>query len=179
MTHCCDSPSKAKSPSINSRKVIPVLIAIFTALTFGIGAWAISQTASSSLTQNADAKFYSDHFSYDWEQIPINGGETIHEFTVENRGTGSLELASIQTSCMCTSAQVIIGGKTSPFFGMHTSSSWTGKVAPGEQATLRVIFDPLAHGPDAVGPIERFIAVETNDPKNSRLEFRLTGNVVK
>ena len=90
-----------------------------------------------------------------------------------------MQLTGIKTSCVCTKAQVVIDGKTSPYFSMHSTSSWVGEVAPGKEAQLTVIFDPAFHGPTGVGPIERLIDIQTNDIQNPNLEFSLKGVVVK
>ncbi len=62
---------------------------------------------------------------------------------------------------------------------MNNVLSWIGEVSPGQEAQLEVIFDPAYHGPQGVGPINRLVAVETNDKSNSRIEFSLTGTVFK
>ena len=62
---------------------------------------------------------------------------------------------------------------------MNSSFSWVGDVPPQKEAQLEVIFDPAYHGPSGVGPINRLVSVETNDTKNSRIEFSLTGTVFK
>jgi len=80
---------------------------------------------------------------------------------------------------MCTTAQVIIDGKSSPLFKMHQKSAWTGEVQPGKEAELKVIFDPAFHGPSGVGAMTRQIEVATNDKNNPKLEFMLKGVVVK
>jgi hypothetical protein len=79
---------------------------------------------------------------------------------------------------MCTEAQVVINDEKSPVFGMHSRSSWKGVVSSGESADVKVVFDPLFHGPQGTGPITRLVSFETNDPESPRMEFKLTGNVV-
>ena len=85
----------------------------------------------------------------------------------------------MKTSCMCTQAKIVINGVSSPAFGMHGSSEWKGTIKPKEIAEVRAVFDPLFHGPDAVGPVTRFVSFDTNDVKNPTVELKLTGNVVK
>uniref|UniRef100_A0A831YSY1 DUF1573 domain-containing protein n=1 Tax=candidate division WWE3 bacterium TaxID=2053526 RepID=A0A831YSY1_UNCKA len=173
---CCDEPGKTKK----DRKISPLalIIGALTILTL-VGGFILAANSGPAKLSETGAQAYTDHTSFEWGEIKIDGGNATHEFTIENKGTGELELANLVTSCACTSAQVTINETASPYFGMHSNSSWVGKVAPGETATLSVIFDPLFHGPEAVGPMERFIAVETNDPQNARMEFKLSGNVIK
>lgn len=180
MDDCCKEENQKKVSKNSGRdRLIPLLIGGFTLLTLIFGVWLISQSNPASIVGNANAQVYTEHGFYEWGEINIKGGNVAHEFTIENRGTEALELTNIRTSCMCTTAQIKIEGDASPYFGMHSTSSWLGKVPPGENATLSVIFDPIFHGPDAIGPIERFIAIETNDTSQPTLEFKLTGNVVK
>lgn len=177
MESCCDEPVKTKK--VGKISPVAIIIGALTILTLVGGFILVANSGPTKLSSATGAQAYADHTSFEWGEININGGNATHEFTIENRGTGEMELANILTSCACTSAQITIDGTHSPYFGMHSTSSWVGKIAPGQTAVLSVIFDPLFHGPEAVGPIERLIVVETNDPQNARMEFKLTGNVVK
>ena len=178
MSNCCDEPQKTVKGT-SPLSFLPLIGGIFISVAVIFGIILATSGGSSKLTQSANAQVYNDHLEYAWGEIGINSGEAVHEFEIENRGTNVLELTNVLTSCACTTARITIEGKASPYFGMHSTSSWIGRLEPGQTATLSVVFDPLFHGPDGLGPIERFIAVETNDPQNPRLEFKLTGNVVK
>lgn len=188
MSDCCGPAEKSerreerrpKTPG-RDQGTSPLLLigGIFVSLLIVFGVILATGTGSSRLTRSVSAQVYNDHLEYGWGEIDINGGNAEHVFVIENRGEDPLELANVQTSCSCTSARITIAGKESPYFGMHSASYWVGELEPGQTAELRVVFDPLFHGPDALGPVERFIAVETSDPRNPRLEFKLTGDVVK
>jgi len=80
---------------------------------------------------------------------------------------------------MCTNAKVVIGDDQSPFFGMHSNSSWQGLVPAGESAQILVEFDPAFHGPNGFGPITRQVILETNDQSNPKITLNLTANVTK
>ncbi len=177
MNDSCCEPATKKSTGGETK--IPILIGIFTVLTLILGGWLIFKASPSNIGKSEKVQAYAAETTYDWGEIKINGGNVSREFTIENRGTEILKLTNVKTSCACTNAQITVDGKVSPYFGMHSTSSWVGEVEPGKSATLNVIFDPLFHGPEAVGPIERLVAVETNDTQNPTLEFDLTGNVVK
>lgn len=185
MSDCCDQPAKNSGSQKTDRRgkaesrAIPITIGLFTLLLLVVGTWAISRPNGGGLPKNTDARAFAEEKAFDWGEININGGDVTREFKITNQGTGVLGFTNVWASCACTTAEITIDGKTSPTFGMHTKSTWVGRIDPGETATLKVIFDPLFHGPDAVGPIERFITAETNDPSNPVLEFKLTGNVVK
>ncbi len=140
----------------------------------------LSSSQAPQVTASQNAKAYTiDATSADWGQISMFKGNVAKTFTIKNTGTDTLKLFNIKTSCHCTKANVSIGSDESPNFGMDSYSSWVGEVAPGKEAKLSVIFDPAYHGPGGVGPINRFVSVETNDKTNSKLTFTVTGTVFK
>jgi archaellum component FlaG (FlaF/FlaG flagellin family) len=116
--------------------------------------------------------------THDWGAIPIDGGKVQKSFMIKNEGSDSLQLANVETSCMCTEAKIKINENESPNFGMHSNSSWIGELEPGKEAELQVIFDPAYHGPSGTGQISRIVSVETNDQNNPILEFILSANVI-
>lgn len=165
---------------MNDKKII-IGFVVLTIVILGGGIFILSSTTStpSKITASQNAKAEVDQKTFDWGNIPYSGGNATKTFTIKNSGTDTLKLVNIKTSCDCTKAQVVIDGKSSPYFSMHSTSSWVGEVAPGKEAQLTVIFDPAFHGPTGVGPMERLISVETNDVQNPNLEFSLKGVVVK
>ncbi|MEK7521904.1 MAG: DUF1573 domain-containing protein, partial [Patescibacteria group bacterium] len=116
---------------------------------------------------------------FDWGRIDYSGGKVKANFSIKNQGGGTLKLRNVRTSCHCTQARVTIEGSASPYFGMNSVSSWVGEVAPAGEANLEVVFDPAYHGPGGIGPINRFVEVETSDKNNKKLEFVTRGIVVK
>lgn len=134
---------------------------------------------SVELSKNSAAGFSTDHDRYEWENIDYGGGKASHRFTIKNDGTADLSIANLQTSCMCTTAQFVSSSGNSPILAMHQKSQWQGTLAPGNVADIDVVFDPAYHGPQGVGPIERIVSFDTNDPKKPYVEFTLTGKVVK
>lgn len=161
------------------KKIIIGLI-VLTMLILGGGVYFLSSTATSTqVTPSQNVKVEIPERTFDWGNIPYSGGNATKTFTIKNTGTGVLQLSGVKTSCTCTKAQVTIDGKGSPYFSMHSTTGWVGKVAPGKEAQLLVIFDPAFHGPSGVGPVERLISLETNDIQNPSIEFSLKGVVVK
>lgn len=115
--------------------------------------------------------------SYDWGDINIEGGKVSKVFEFKNEGEDDLILKTIQTSCMCTVAQITLSDETvSPEFGMHEVVKWGGIVKPGEQFKVDVVFDPLAHGPEAVGPIQREIYFLTSSLDNGNYAKKVDGS---
>jgi len=60
---------------------------------------------------------------------------------------------------------------------MHNKSAYVFEVPPQQEAKLIVVFDPAFHGPNGVGPIDRFVTVATNDPSQPQLQFSVKGIV--
>ncbi|MBU2051665.1 DUF1573 domain-containing protein [Patescibacteria group bacterium] len=158
-------------------KLILIGLSLTLLLIFG-GVFFITKTNNrASLAGSQTTQVSVDKTSHDWGEIGINNGKVQAEFSLTNTGSAPLQLANISTSCMCTTAQAVIEGKASPYFGMHQKSAWTGQVEPGKSAKLIVEFDPAFHGPQGVGQITRQVVLETNDTNQKQLTFNLTANV--
>lgn len=160
------------------------LIILLTVLTIGVllgGVYILGATTNTAqvVTSQSAKAYVADPTSFDWGNIPMYKGNVTRSFVIKNTGTDILKLYNLKTSCHCTKAYITINGSDSPTFGMDTLSSWVGEVSPGGEAKLTVLFDPAYHGPGGVGPINRFVSVETNDKANTKLTFTLTGAVVK
>lgn len=158
------------------------VLIILGSITFAIlasGVWLLSRPVGIEIEKSDQAIAEVTETNHDWGEIKINGGNAEKVFLIKNAGAGTLKLSGVSTSCMCTTAQVIIDGKGSPFFGMHQKSSWVGEVPAGKEAELKIVFDPAFHGPSGIGAMTRQIEMATNDKNNPKLEFMLKGNVVK
>ncbi|MFA4831197.1 MAG: DUF1573 domain-containing protein [Patescibacteria group bacterium] len=120
----------------------------------------------------------------DLGEIKIGSGLVETEFKFKNTGAESITLVYGETSCMCTEAVVKrANGEMSPRIKMPGHGGNTGPLnltlEPGEEAVLLAIFDPMAHGPDALGPIDREIVLKTNSKTTPELRFSFLGNVIK
>lgn len=117
-----------------------------------------------------------DPLDYDWEDINIEGGDVEHGFHFTNDGDEDLILTGAVTSCMCTSAYFELpDGSISPSFGMHGNETWSYAVKPGEEFELEVTFDPMAHGPNGVGQIQRGIILNSSAGDT---ELKVSANVL-
>ncbi len=164
---------------MGEKKLIIIFVAI-TALILGGGIFVLSSSSPpAKITASQNAKAEVSERTFDWGNIPYSGEKATKTFTIKNSGSDALKLSGIKTSCTCTKAQILIEGKTSPYFSMHSTSGWVGEIPPGKEAELLVIFDQAFHGPSGVGPIERLISLNTNDVQNPTIEFSLKGVVVK
>lgn len=119
--------------------------------------------------------------SYGLGQISQAKGLVTVEMAVANTGTGDLEINEMETTCGCTKAALVVAGSAGPWFGMRGHgvwpTGWAARLRPGEQATLRVQYDPDAHGIYR-GPIDRTVFIYSNDPAQPRTAVRLTGTQI-
>ncbi|MBI2466205.1 MAG: DUF1573 domain-containing protein [Candidatus Sungbacteria bacterium] len=100
---------------------------------------------------------------YDFGSISMANGNVSKIFTVSNSSPEPVTLEKIYTSCMCTQANLILSGQKFGPYGMpgHGLVPKVNRTLnAGETAEIEVVFDPNAHGPAGVGPIERIIFVE-------------------
>lgn len=120
----------------------------------------------------------------DLGQIPIKGGLVNLNFRLKNTGAEAVRVRNVATSCMCTEAYLNLGdaGRFGPF-GMvghrGVNSSAGTEIPSGGEFVVEVVFDPLAHGPEATGKIIREIYLETNSLKTSLVTLYFKGEVVK
>lgn len=126
-----------------------------------------------------DNQFLVTETSYDFGAISMKNGMVERDFVLTNNGTSPITVTKLYTSCMCTKALLKVGDSQAGPFGMpgHAAiPSIRELVQPGEQATVRVIFDPNAHGPAGVGRIDRVVTVENNggDPVELRFSALVT-----
>lgn len=148
--------------------------------------WFGAPSANQSNISGTAAKgeLVAGQIEYDFGTISMANGKANHTYTLKNIGTGPVNISKISTSCMCTTAQIkTLDGKLYGPFGMsHGGHGLTTvadiNLAAGEEVELIAEFDPNAHGPDAVGPVNRIIYVQSDASKKS-LELSFTANVVK
>lgn len=166
-----------------AEKKILILIIVFTLFFIGAAVFFLSKSPTKpNLEKTFGAKIENLETSYDFKDIPYDGGDAIHNFKIKNVGDKPLKIANLATSCMCTKVYFQNNQGQSPRFGMKGSNSvsgWTGVLNPGEEGSVVADFDPTAHGPAGVGPISRLVSIETNDPDHPYIEFSFSGKVVK
>lgn len=134
-------------------------------------------------TVNAvDAKLVANEKEYDFGNVSMANGKVRHSYQLKNEGSEVLNVEAIWTSCMCTTAEIKTkDGRVYGPFGMSGhggSAKMDFKIAAGQEFELIAEFDPNAHGPDAVGPIQRTVFIKTNTDKEP-LGLSFTANVVK
>lgn len=117
--------------------------------------------------------------SFDFGTISMANGIVRHSFVITNAGSRPVTVRQMYTSCMCTEASLLMprGLRMGPFGmpGHGMIPTINQELAPGEEATIEVTFDPAAHGPAGVGRIERMIYLETDAA--APFVLRITANV--
>jgi hypothetical protein len=94
---------------------------------------------------------------WNWGEIPAVPA-VVQTFPIQNTGDEPLLITRVVTSCGCTTASL--------------SSS---VIPPGQRADLTVTFDPNFHA--TVGPVNRLVWLQTNDPDMPQVEIRVDANV--
>lgn len=92
-------------------------------------------------------------------------------FQLKNVGNRPLQILNINSSCNCTFGKIIYKDLTTKEYGMHKQSGYVTDIAPGDSATVKVIYNPSIM--PVYGPISRDVYVSTNDPENSKLIFTI------
>lgn len=149
--------------------------------TIALAAIVILVLFGSNTGENSTPELYStgalavSESSFDFGNVPINGGDVYHEFSVKNTGTERVVIQRVYTSCGCTTAALTdASGNTYGPFGMpgHGFPLETNiEIPPTETITVKAIFDPAAHGPSGIGLAERSVYLETNSAQSPKLEL--------
>ncbi len=119
---------------------------------------------------------------HDFGDVSVAEGVVSITMTVTNEGKTDLVLNNIETSCMCTTGQLIVNGRGSPLFGMNMGdgkhpTGWSDTIAPGQSSELRIYYNPTMHE-ELRGPLERNIRVFSNDPIDVEYDVRISANQV-
>ncbi len=115
---------------------------------------------------------------FDFGSISMAAGNVSHRYWFTNTSAAPVLIGKITTSCMCTTAMLVKGGRVINRYGMPGhgfTPSVNESIAPNEEALVEVVFDPAAHGPAGIGPTERFVTIESD--AGQPLELRFTALV--
>lgn len=112
---------------------------------------------------------------YDFGTISMKNGDVSKDFTITNPTNADILIRGLETSCMCTAALLVTpdGRILGPFgmAGMGGMTTTNEKIGSKESRTLRVIYNPNAHGPAGVGSIDRFVTL--TDASGASLRFEI------
>lgn len=151
-------------------KMIYALAAI-TAIAISFGIYTSqqnvgqSQTAAPRQAQAAQAGALASLKPHvDLGTISMAAGLVPYQYLIKNTAATPLNIKRIFTSCMCTTATLVTAKERQGPFGMPghgRAKTVNALLAPGELASVEVVFDPAAHGPSGLGRVDRFVTVES------------------
>lgn len=121
----------------------------------------------------ANISISANEMKYDFGNISMKDGNVSHKFVIKNTASEPVSLNKLYTSCMCTSASLLVGDpstgsgqvkKIGPFGmpGHGSFPSFKETLEPGAEMEIEATFDPNAHGPAGIGRIERVVYLESN-----------------
>lgn len=123
---------------------------------------------------NSAGRLTAAQTKFSFGPVSMARGKVTHRYPITNAGTEPVVIRKLYTSCMCTTAALVKNGKAGEAFGMpgHTPIPTINvPINPREEAFIEVIFNPAAHGPAGVGPIERVVTIENDAGQPLELEF--------
>lgn len=112
--------------------------------------------------------------NFDFGTISMAAGNVSHRYWIRNTGEQPIIVRKMYTSCMCTTATLIKGGRKSPTVGMPGHGfmpTLDETLQPNEAAMVEVVFDPAAHGPAGIGRTERLVTLQTDRERPLELSF--------
>lgn len=121
--------------------------------------------------------------TYDFGDVSQKEGKIFTHFDLKNEGESDLVIDRLDTSCGCTFASIVFRGEEGPLFAMaghgyENPTDWKVSIPPGEQAQLKVVYDPDVHR-DFRGPATREIYVYSNDPIDFEKTVKIELNQVE
>jgi len=117
----------------------------------------------------------AEEAAFDFGTVSMAAGNVSHTFVIRNAAADPITITKLYTSCMCTTGTLEVGGKRFGPYGMPGHGSIpriSEAIGAGEKADVEVVFDPAAHGPAGIGPIERVIYVERENGGPLELTIR-------
>jgi hypothetical protein len=107
--------------------------------------------------------------------VSMAAGKVPFRYMIKNSGGDTVTINRVYTSCMCTEAMLVTAKERSGPFGMPGHGlprAVKAPLAPGESASVEVLFDPAAHGPSGLGRVDRVVTLESREAPP--LELRMT-----
>ena len=109
-------------------------------------ALVVAAAVAGCATARSSARIELSAVEFDFGTIP-NTKPVSQTFQVRNVGRGTLEIGGMSTSCGCTTAEVS-----------------DRQLAPGEETSLKVTYDPQVHNGET-GEFLRIVYVRSDDPE--------------
>lgn len=160
--------------------MVSVALLIFAGLFIWGYAGKSGTTASVQGTigsNSSESLLIAPEILYDFGTISMKNGNVTKEFEVINPTSQDITVSTVATSCMCTTASIVLlDGSVKGPFGMpgHSSVPLANEVIrAGESRTIRVVYDPNAHGPAGIGRTVRTITLTDASGGTLQLEIRV------
>jgi hypothetical protein len=157
-----------------NKKIVIILTSVLILIVGGVYLMAgnVNSASDSSLPKVESQDVTVSPESYDIGRVLMKNGLVNREYEIKNNSENILRVKNIVTSCMCTRAQVVWGDKRTRLYSMEMAGAKNPNVdfdiPGGETAKLVVKFDPAAHGPAGVGPVDRIVTLTFLDPVGTR-----------
>lgn len=148
------------------------LVIIITGLAFALtgGQKSKPETKTYSVQDTDRPRAEVKSSLYDFGRMKVSEIKTIG-FEFKNTGSKPLRILNINSSCGCTTGQVVYKNFKSSEYGMHAQSGFVTEIAPNDSASINVIYNPSVM--PVYGLVEREIYLTTNDPLNQKLTFSI------
>ena len=144
----------------------------------GLMWWGRSNQAAgpSESSNGGKSSLVASEALYDFGTISMANGTVSKVFKVTNPTDKDIILSNIVTSCMCTTAYIEKAGREKGPFGMPGHGGLTARanevIKAGESLDIKVVYDPNAHGPAGVGPVDRFVELTEANGGTTQLEIK-------
>ncbi|MBI2837436.1 MAG: DUF1573 domain-containing protein [Acidobacteria bacterium] len=113
--------------------------------------------AEEAAASSAKPVIFCAQAKHDFGKV-IQGKPVEHTYVIENKGTATLNIVSVQPSCGCTTAPIT-----------------QNQIEPGKSAEIKAKFDSTRFE----GVVHKTINVSSNDPQTPGYQLELTGTIVK
>jgi len=160
---------------MNTKNIITGLLIVF--LLVGLMLWGRSNqpTGPSQSAGGGKSSLVATETFYDFGKISMKDGLVNYIFKISNPTDKDILLSTVLTSCMCTVAYIESPtGEKGPFGmpGMGHIPPANEIIKAGERRDIKVVYDPNAHGPAGVGPVDRVIDLTEADGGTLRLRIK-------
>ncbi|MDP2655766.1 MAG: DUF1573 domain-containing protein [bacterium] len=160
--------------------IIAIVLLIFVGLFVwgynGKGQTSVAIQGAPGASSTTKGALTAPEVFYDFGTISMKDGDVTKEFTVTNPTGNDIFVSTVLTSCMCTSAFIVLadGSTKGPFKmpGMGYVPPANETIKAGESRVIRVVYDPNAHGPAGVGRIDRFVTLTDANGGTLQLEIK-------
>lgn len=157
-----------------------IVIAVIVLGFIGFAWWGRGQsspaTGSAGIVNAGKGALVASETRHDFGVISMANGNVEKVFRITNPTEREVTLAGVVTSCMCTVAYIESGAGERGPFGMPGHGGPVPRanetIGAGESRDIRVVYDPNAHGPAGVGPINRFIDLTEAGGAMTRMEIK-------